>query len=207
MRRSIRVVLFLTAIVFGVARGQQPAKQEETPPPPRVDVAEVARGPAAPVDPKAYIIGPEDVLMVRVWREPELSGPVVVRPDGKISLALAGEIQAGGLTPEQLTGRIRDLLEKLIKRPEVLVSVQSVQSKKYLVSGEVNKPGSFPLVVPTTVLEAIVQAGGLREFANKKKIVILRGGKRLFFNYRDVVKGKNLQQNVLLENGDHVIVE
>jgi polysaccharide biosynthesis/export protein len=161
---------------------------------------------AAPVDPKTYIIGPEDILLVRVWREPELTGAMQVRPDGKITMQLIGEIDAAGQTPEGLKNKISELLQEYIVKPEVYVSIQSVQSRKYHIAGEVNRAGTFPLVVPTTILEALTNAGGFREFANTKKITILRKGKLLKFNWNDVVKGKNMEQNVLLENGDYIVV-
>lgn len=160
----------------------------------------------ASVDPHAYKIGAEDVLTVRVWREPDLSGTFTVRPDGKITLPLAGEVVAGGLTPVELTKVVTDAYAKLVNGPEVILQVEAVRSKKYFLVGEVQRGGSFPLVVPTTVLEAINAAGGLREFANEKNIVIIRGSKRIKFNYKDVIRGKNLEQNVLLENGDHIVV-
>jgi polysaccharide biosynthesis/export protein len=165
-----------------------------------------AEGSVAPVDPNTYTIGPEDVLLVRVWREPEHSGSVAVRPDGKISLPLIGELQAGGLTPAALTTQITEALSKFLKRPEVLISVQQVNSKKYYISGEVGRPGSFALAVPTTVLQALTQAGGFRDFANTKKIIIMRGSERLKFNYKDVIKGKNMEQNILLYPDDHIVV-
>jgi polysaccharide export outer membrane protein len=161
---------------------------------------------AAPVDPKTYVIGPEDILLVRVWRESELSGGVQVRPDGKITLPLIGELDAAGLTPEGLKAKIVEALSEFINKPEVLVSLQAVQSKKYYIVGGVGRPGTFPLVVPLTVLEALTNAGGFREFANTKKITILRGTKILKFNWNEVVKGKNMQQNVLIENGDYIVV-
>jgi polysaccharide export outer membrane protein len=161
---------------------------------------------AAAVDPRTYKIGSEDVLFIRVWREPDLTGPVMVRPDGKISMPLVGEIQAEGSTPEELSKLITNALLEKMNRPEVFISVQQVNSKKFYIIGEVNKTGPFPLVTPTTVLEALSAAGGLREYANGKKIVIMRGTKRLKFNYKEVIEGKNLQQNILLENGDHVHV-
>lgn len=161
---------------------------------------------AAPVDPKSYIIGPEDILMIRVWREPELSTAVQVRPDGKITLQLVGEIEASGQTPEGLKNKIVDALQEYILKPDVYVSLQSVQSRKYYIMGEVNRTGTFPLVVPTTILEALTNAGGFREYANPKKITVLRKGKNLKFNYNDVVKGKNSEQNVLLEPGDLINV-
>jgi polysaccharide export outer membrane protein len=163
--------------------------------------------PASLVDTKTFIIGPEDALFVRVWREPELSGQFMVRPDGKISLPLVNEIQAGGLTPEQLSSAITQSLSRYMNRPEVSVSVIAVNSRKYYIQGEVQKPGAYPLVVPTTVLEALVNAGGFREFANTKKIRILRNSKELLkFNYKEVTRGKHPEQNILLQPGDQIIV-
>ena len=161
---------------------------------------------AAPVDPKTYVIGPNDILLIRVWREPELTGAVQVRPDGKVTMPLIGEVEAAGQTPEGLKNRIAEMLQEYIVKPEVYISLQSVQSRKYHITGEVFRSGTFPLVVPTTVLEALTNAGGFREFANSKKITILRKGKILKFNWNEVTKGKNMEQNVLLENGDYIVV-
>ncbi|HUS06785.1 MAG TPA: polysaccharide biosynthesis/export family protein [Bryobacteraceae bacterium] len=161
---------------------------------------------AAPVDPKTYIIGPEDILFIRVWREAELSGGVQVRPDGKFTLPLVGEVQAAGLTPEQVTAKLTESLSSFINKPEVVVSLQSVQSKKYYITGEVARTGIFPLVVPITILEALASAGGFKEYANPKKIVIMRGDERIKFNYKDVIKGKNKEQNIMIQNGDHIFV-
>lgn len=180
---------------------QQPQAQA-----PLLEEAALRKAVGAPVDPKNYVIGAEDILMIRVWREPELSGPVGVRPDGKISLPLLGDVQAGGLTPKKLAESITQGFSNYVTNPEVMVQVASVNSKKYFVSGEVMKPGSFPLVVPTTILEALAIAGGFREYADRKNILILRGTRRYPFNYKDVVRGKNMQQNVPLESGDHIIV-
>ncbi len=162
--------------------------------------------PAAPVDPKSYEIGPEDHLLIRVWREPDVSGGVIVRPDGRITLPLIGEVQAGGKTPEQLKEVITERMSEVLNRPEVMVSVIAVRSKKYYITGQVNRTGAFPLVVPTTVLEALSGAGGFQQWADRKNIVILRGNKRFKFNYKQVIKGKNMEQNIYLENGDHIIV-
>ena len=196
--------LLVLAVSFSLA-----AQKKNSPPPPdppeKKEAASISSV-AAPVDPRSYLIGPEDVLAISVWREPEVSRLVQVRPDGKITLPLAGELAAGGLTPVQLEAQVTKRLSEFINQPVVNVSVQSVQSKKYYLAGEVNRSGSFPLVVPTTVLEAINAGGGFKEFANKSKIVILRGDQRLKFNYNEVVKGKNLKQNIYLENGDHIIV-
>jgi polysaccharide export outer membrane protein len=186
--------------------------QRENPPPGGVKPLEpqagapAEGGAAAPVDPKTFVIGAEDVVLIRVWREPELSGPVRVRTDGKISLPLGGEVVAAGKTPEQLSQDITKALGGFVNSPLVIVSVQEVRSKRYSITGEVGRPGIYPLVSPTTVIEAIVQAGGLKEYAKKSKITILRHGKLLKFNYNDVVRGKNLAQNVLLENGDLIVV-
>jgi polysaccharide export outer membrane protein len=158
------------------------------------------------VDPHKYIIGVQDVLHVLVWRENDLTGDKVVRPDGKISFPLIGELQASGLTPEQLGKDITAALTKLINGPEVTVSLVSVNSKRYYIDGEVNKTGEFKLVTPTTILEALSIAGGFREFAKTTKIRILRGTTMLKFNYKEVSHGKKMEQNILLENGDHIIV-
>jgi polysaccharide export outer membrane protein len=197
----------------GVLAGGQPAAAQTATdkPDPAKAVPEAAvdtklAAPAAPVDPKAYLIGAEDVISIRVWHEPENSGQFVVRPDGKISVPLVGEIQAAGLTPEKLSLNIAGSLQKIMVHPEVTVGVEKVNSKKYYIQGEVNKAGSYPLVIDTTVLEALVNAGGFRDFANTKKIVILRGTQRLKFNYHDVTHGKNMEQNILLKPGDQIIV-
>ena len=134
----------------------------------------------------------------------------VVRPDGKITLQLLGEIQAAGLTPEALSQQIFEGLSKLkksIDKSEVTVTVNAVNSRKYHIQGEVYKAGQFPLLVPTTVLEALGNAGGFKEFANPKKIVIIRkGGARFNFNYKEVIAGKKLEQNIQLQPGDQIIV-
>jgi polysaccharide export outer membrane protein len=193
-----------------LAAQEAPAKPQETQPsaPAKTEAAEPAKPAALPVnvDPKSFLLGPEDVIRVRVWREPDLTGDLVIRPDGKINMPLIREIQAGGLTPEQLVATLTEALSKFINNPQVLVQVMAIRSQKYMVSGEVMRSGSFPLAGPTTVFEAITLAGGFREFANTRNITILRGAQRLRFNYKEVVKGKNLGQNILLENGDKIVV-
>jgi len=159
------------------------------------------------VDPHKYIIGAQDVLHVLVWRENEISGDKIVRPDGKISMPLIGELQASGLTPEQLGKEITTALTKLINDPEVTVSLVSVNSKRYYIDGEVGRPGEFKLITPTRVLEALSMAGGFREFAKTTKIRILRGNTTFKFNYKEVIHGKKMEQNIFLENGDHIIVQ
>lgn len=223
--RRVAVGLWLTVLAAG-SFGQSPTRtqtdpKQDTPQQlgpataPTIEKAtEAVKAPvglqpmstAAPVDPKTYQIGPEDILQIRVWREPELSSGVQVRPDGKITMPLIGELQAAGHTPEQLRDEVVNKLTEYINKPEVMVSVQAVHSRRYYITGEVNRPGAFALVVPTRVLEALTNAGGFREFANAKKITILRNGKIIKFNYNDVIKGKNMDQNILIENGDYVVV-
>ena len=212
----MRVPVWLAPVLLGVLAAQQPAQDQQpaatqaaednTKPAAENPGEEKGVTPVAPVDPKAYIIGAEDIISIRVWREPENSGLFTVRPDGKISVPLIGEIAAAGLTPEKLSESIAQGLQKVMVHPEVTVGVERVNSKKYYIQGEVNKPGSYPLVIDTTVLEALVNAGGFREFANTKKIIILRGTERLKFNYHEVTKGKKMEQNILVKPGDQIIV-
>jgi len=175
------------------------------------DVAVIAVKPidgsvAAPVDPDKYQIGPEDLLFIRVWREPDFTLPVAVRPDGKITMPLIGEVKAAGESPLQLTAALKQLLTQYLNNPDVNVFVTEVRSKKFYIDGEMNRPGSFALVTPTSVLEALSRGGGFRDFANTKKIRVLRGAEVRYFNYKDVTKGKHLEQNIAVENGDHIIV-
>ena len=165
---------------------------------------------AAPVDDKSYIIGAQDQLAILVAGEAQYATlPYIVRPDGKISLPGAGEMVAAGKTPEQLGLDIAEKLKDTIREPMVTVSVTAVRSRKYYIHGEVLKPGEFDLITPTTVLEGLVQAGGFREFANQKNIIVNRanGTKILKFNYKDVIQGKHREQNVLLEPGDIIVVK
>jgi polysaccharide export outer membrane protein len=161
---------------------------------------------AAPVDPGKYQIGPEDLLFIRVWREPDFTLPLAVRPDGRITMPLIGEVQAAGQSPLQLTGNLKQLLMQYLNNPDVSVFVTEVRSRKFYIDGEMNKPGSFALVTPTSVLEALSRGGGFREFANTRKIRVLRGGHVRYFNYKEVTQGKHLEQNIAVENGDHIIV-
>lgn len=193
------------------------AQQEPVPPPPQQAQPQApAAAPkpnvpqqtaaGAPVDSKDYKIGPTDVLQVRVWNEPQFTGPVSVHQDGNITLPLVGDLPAGGKTPSQVEQIISHALAKYVVKPLVTVTVQEVLSKKYYMDGEIARPGEYPLVAPTTVLEAISKAGGLQEFANAKHIYILRGDKRIPFNYKDVIKGKHMDQNIELKSDDHVYV-
>lgn len=159
----------------------------------------------AAVDPKSYVIGAEDVLFVSVFHEAELTRAVSVRPDGKITMPLIGDMQAEGLTPERFGAQLKQALATFINNPDVTITVAQVNSKRYTVAGEVMHAGPMPLVLPTKVFDALNTAG-FRDFANKKKIVIIRGAKRIKFNYTEVLKGKKLEQNIFIEPGDTIYV-
>ena len=206
--RSKLFFLMLLALGAGICGlGQEKPKVQE---PKSANVTAdlpAADTPAAPVDPKTYKIGPEDVISIMVWREKDVSGMFVVRPDGRITLPLAGEITVNDQTPEQVQAKVVELYSKFFNKPEISVSLARVGSKKYYLVGQVLRTGIFPLVVPINILEAINSAGGFQEFANRKKVVILRGDKQIKFNYEEVIKGKNISQNIQVENGDHIIVK
>lgn len=158
-----------------------------------------------------YIIGNGDLLAINVWKEAEISRVVPVRPDGKISLPLIGELQASGRTPRQLQEEIAKKLKDYVAEPEVNVIVQEIKSQKFNVLGMVMHPGSYTLTKPMTVIDAIAMAGGFRDFAKQKDVYVLRrdvGGKqnRLPFNYKDVIKGRSPEQNVELQSDDTVVV-
>jgi polysaccharide biosynthesis/export protein len=159
----------------------------------------------------SFVIGNDDVLAINVWKEPDISRSIPVRSDGRISLPLVGEVQAAGRTPLQLEQDIATRLRNYIAAPEVTVMVQEIKSQKFNIMGQVTKPGSYSLEVATTVLDAIAAAGGFRDFANQKGIYILRqnptgGESRIAFNYKNVIKGKNPQQNIKLEPRDTIVV-
>jgi polysaccharide export outer membrane protein len=166
---------------------------------------------AAPPTAEEYTIGPDDLLAVNVWREPEISRSVLVRPDGRISLPLVGDLRASGRTPAQLQDEIKGHLRNYLTDPEVTVIVQEARSQKFNILGEVEHPGSYALTRAMTVLDAIAVAGGLRDFAKSGKIYVLRitadGSRtRLQFNYKQVIKGQSLSQNVELQPRDTVVV-
>src|SRR5215469_6652528 len=151
-----------------------------------------------------YLIGPGDVLAINVWKEPDISKALPVRSDGKISLPLAGEIEASGKTPKALEQDISTRLQAYISDPEVTVIVQEIKSRKFNILGQVTKPGAYLLTDSTTVLDAIAMAGGFRDFAKRKSIYVLRvspDGKheKLPFNYKEVIKGSYSAPNFKLE--------
>jgi polysaccharide export outer membrane protein len=197
--------------VIALATAQVPTQQPPTPekPPEAPKTLPNSLSPdsatGAPVDPKSYVIGPEDVLYISVFHENELTRAASVRPDGKITMPLIGDLQAAGLTPERFSAQMKQALSSFIHNPDVTITVAQVNSKRYTVAGEVMRPGPYPLVLPTKVFDALSSVG-FRDFANKGKIVIIRGDKRIKFNYKDVLHGKHLETNILLEPGDTIYV-
>jgi polysaccharide export outer membrane protein len=160
--------------------------------------------------PADYIIGTDDILTIIFWREKDLSQEVFVLPDGTITLPLLNDIKAAGLTVEQLRASITEAATKFVEDPTVTVIVKEINSRMVFVNGHVSKPGPYKLLGPTNVLQLLTMAGGVAEFADTENIVIIRteGGKQapIKFNYKDVRRGRNLQQNILLRPGDVVIV-
>lgn len=209
-----RTLGFLLAVVAGMALLAGAQAKPATQPAPGIGNSQPSAKPAAPAasatnDP-GYIIGPNDMLQISVWKEPELSGSVPVRPDGKISIPLVDDVQAAGLTAMGLSDQIAQKLKKFVTDPHVTVIVTAINSRQIFVLGEVVRPGGFPLLPDMNVLQAISEAGGLTQFAHGKKIYVLRteAGKQVKypFNYGKVLKGESAEQNVTLKSGDTVVV-
>jgi polysaccharide export outer membrane protein len=158
----------------------------------------------------SYIIGPADVLEIQVWKEPDFSRQVLVRPDGKITFPLIGDIKASGMTTLGLKDLLTVKLNSFVDNPEVTVIIVESHSKNFYIIGMVNRPGTYPLGPDMTVLQALSVAGGFGEWAHKDNIRVIRrtDGKEeiLSFDYDKVISGKNLDQNILLEPNDTIIV-
>jgi polysaccharide export outer membrane protein len=171
--------------------------------------APVSTGPSVPV-PADYVIGPEDVVGVLFWREPEMSGDVTVRPDGMISLPLLGDIRAVGLRPEALSAEVQKAAGRYLSDANATIVVRQINSRRVFITGEVRSPGAYPLTGPRTVLQLIALAGGLSEYADGDQITVMRAegsaARTLKFNYKEVSKGRRLDQNVQLQPGDTVVV-
>lgn len=206
-RRGTLIPLLLFAAAASAPRFAR-AQTVAAPPHPASSAAPTG-APAAPV-PADYTIGADDVLSIVYWRDKDMTGDVAVRPDGNISLPLLNDVPAAGLTPAQLRDRLMEASKKFFEDPSITVVVKQMNSRKVFITGEVAKPGPYPLTGPTTVLQLISIAGGLREYADGKKIIVVRteNGRPMAypFNYKDVVSRKNLRQNVELKPGDTVIV-
>lgn len=160
------------------------------------------------IDDHPYILGAEDMIAVSVYNGPEFSGTHMIRPDGKITLNFIGEVMALGFTPLELSDTIKEKLKKYIVDPDVSVAVTSINSKKFYIQGEINKPGTYPLISPTRILEALVNAGGFKDFSNPKRIVIMHAdGERDKFNYKEVMAGKHMEQNIFVRPGDIILIK
>ncbi len=157
-----------------------------------------------------YVIGPDDVLSVVFWRDQQLSSEVLVRPDGKISLPLLDDVQAAGLTPEGLRDRLNGEAQRYVSEPKVTVIVKAANSRRAYITGQVVRPGQYPLASSMSVLQLIATAGGLTDFAKSKDIRVVRveQGRSISvpFNYDDVTKHQTTSQNIELKPGDTVIV-
>ena len=158
-----------------------------------------------------YRVGPGDILEISVWKEPEVSVPtIVIRPDGKISIPLVNDVLVSDKTPMEIQEMLAQKLEPFIKSANVTVTVREIRSKKIYVLGQIGRPGAYDITQPTTVLQMLTQAGGLLPFAKQKSIYVMRNQsgapQKLAFNYKDVLKGRKMEQNVLLLPGDTIVV-
>lgn len=218
LSKSLKRTIFLAtavALSLGVAMGQSQKSIQKTPEkksdaPAKTDTAMPPIAPS-PISPNEYIIGASDILEVDVWKEKEISQELPVRPDGKISLPLIGEIQAAGLTPLGLQNVITEQLKTYLGNPQVTVIVKAPNSHSFNIVGQVMRPASYPLQQSMTVLDSIAAAGGFQPFAKETKIYVLRpmpGGirVRIPFNYKDVIMGRKLSQNIPLKPGDTIVV-
>ncbi len=204
--KAMSLMLAVTIMAPMAARAQTPAAgapaSSQAASPPRT-----VGGVEPPAD---YVIGTDDVIAVTFWREKDMSGEAIVRPDGMISLPLINDIQAAGLTPEQLRVKVMDAAGRFVQDPSATVSVKAINSRNVFITGQVARPGPYPLTSTMTVMQLVARAGGLLEFADSKKITILRvdgtQNRTFKFNYKDVSQGKNVAQNITLKPGDTVIV-
>ena len=199
MRKRFLVLVSILMLALGAWASEDHKKPDDVP---------GAQAPTAN-DP-TYVIAPEDVLNINVWKESDVSGSVPVRPDGKISLPLLNDVQAAGLTPMQLANSLAEKFKQYITDPKVSVTVATVNSRKVYVLGQVGHPGAVVLTPDMTVLQALTTAGGPTVYAKTSKMYILRNesGKqtRLDFNYKEVVKGRDANQNVPMKPGDTLVV-
>jgi polysaccharide biosynthesis/export protein len=201
------VLVAVAALTVCTAQGQKNKKAAPAQP---AAAQETKDSDHAPDITQEYVIGPEDVISILVYDQPQFNiTSQSVRPDGFITMPLLGEVKATGKAPKDLGDEIAKMLaEKYLKlTPQVMVRVDAVNSRYYQINGGVNKPGKYPLLVPTTIMQALVNAGGFHEFANTKKINLLRDNKVfVVFNYNDAIKGKHPEKNVYLKQGDLIIV-
>ena len=204
MKRAWKTVVAGLWLMGGIAQAQNSAPAQ----PSSHSAADKIASPSIQAGPE-YVIGPEDVLLISVWKESDLTATLPVRPDGKISLPLLSDVQAAGLTPIQLAQSVTEKLKKYIADPRVTVVVTAINSKRIYMVGEVAHTGPIPMLPNMTALQALSSAG-LTQFANTKNIYILRmeNGKqqKMPVNYRKLVKGEQMEQNYVLQPGDTIVV-
>jgi polysaccharide export outer membrane protein len=205
MTKKLCSILFGWAFLAAWLCAQEPSQK-----PTQTSATKTADLAARPMGEAEYKIGPQDVLRIDVWKEPDISRTIPVRPDGKISLPLLSDLQAAGLTTMELAASITEGLKKFINSPQVTVTLTEINSRRVYCNGEVTRPGALALLPNMTALQAISSCGGFTQFAKIKSIYILRveGGKQVQhpFNYKEVVKGKNPEDNILLQPGDVIVV-
>ena len=210
--RPLLLAVSLVALCFPALSAQNMARTE--PPAPARDNSahpEPTTGSAAhgPFVTSQYVLGTADVIHVNVWKSAELSQTVTVGPDGFVSLPLLGDIHVAGLTTSELAGQIASKMKEYVVNAQVSVSIVEIRSRQVFITGQVGKPGAYPLISPITVLQLIAQAGGLNTFANRKGIFVLRTAtaqaQKLPFNYITALRG-DMKQNVTLQPGDTVII-
>lgn len=208
MNRSTLNVLFALMVIVALAPAVSAQQNQARPATPATRAAS-ATTLAANLPPN-YVIGPDDVLGIVFWGDEGLTGDVVVRPDGKISVPLLHDIQAAGLTPEALRDSLMKAGSRYLESPNATVVVRQINSRKVFITGRVQRSGPYVLTAPTTVLQLIALSGGLTDWAQEDQIVVMRNENgrqvRFKFNYNDVREGKKLQQNIMLEPGDTVVV-
>lgn len=206
--RRLTLLTVAFSLLLALCMGAQEAASRQHPQAITSAANELAKN-VATQDP-SYVIGSQDMLDVSVWREPDFSRTVPVRPDGKISLPLLNDMQAAGLTPSQLAAELTKSLNKFVTNPQVTIIVTQINSQRFYILGEAARPGAYTLIPEMTILQALSNAGGFTPYANSKKIYLLReeNGKqqKLSFNYKDVVAGKRTEQNIVLKNGDTIVV-
>jgi polysaccharide export outer membrane protein len=210
MRNRNSIWMLLALFVFAAI----PAGAQETSPKQPTQPAAPAAATDAPKQMASadanYVIGGQDVLDISVWKEPEVSRVVPVRPDGKISLPLLNDVQAAGLTPGALAQQITESLKKYVTNPQVTVIVTTINSQRVYLLGEVSRPGAFPMIPGMTVLQAISSGGGFTQYARTGKIYVLRNenGKQVKypFNYKEVINAKKPEQDIPLKAGDTIVV-
>ena len=209
-RNSLSNVPSTMCQFFTIAAVMLVAGSAAAQPSPSVAPSPVAAKAAETSVPSDYVIGAEDVVGVVFWRDADMTTDATVRPDGMITLPLLGDLRAGGLTPDGLRDAVKKEASKIMEDPNVTIVIKTINSRKVFISGQVTTGGAYPLSSPRTVLQLIALAGGLTEYADSKNIRIVRtqDGRTtsLKFNYKEVSKGNNLEQNIQLKPGDTVIV-